>query len=35
MKTRVYAPPRDYGKIDIADFDPENYKRPSKRKGRR
>ncbi|MBV9928425.1 MAG: hypothetical protein JOZ96_25645 [Acidobacteria bacterium] len=35
MKTRVYTPPRDYGKIDIADFDPENYKRPARRKGRR
>jgi hypothetical protein len=33
MKTRVYTPPRDYGKIDIADFDPENYKKPSKRRG--
>src|SRR5207247_155192 len=22
-KTNVYIPPRDYGKIDIADFDPE------------
>ena len=35
MKTRVFTPPRDYGKIDLADFDPENYKRPSKRGGRR
>jgi hypothetical protein len=35
MKTSVFTPPRHYGKIDIADFDPENYKRPSKRKGRR
>lgn len=25
-KTRVFVPPRDYGKIDIADFDPEHYK---------
>jgi hypothetical protein len=32
MKTRVYTPPRDYGKIDLADFDPEHYKRPSKRR---
>lgn len=31
MKTRVFTPPRDFGKIDIADFDPENYKRPSRR----
>ena len=30
MKTQVFTPPRHYGKIDIADFDPENYKRPSK-----
>lgn len=35
MKTSVFIPPRDYGKVDIADFDPEKYKRPSKRKGRR
>jgi hypothetical protein len=35
MKTRVFTPPRDYGKIDLADFDPENYKRPSRRGGRR
>jgi len=26
MKTRTYKPPRDFGKIDIADFDPENFK---------
>ncbi|HMH42691.1 MAG TPA: hypothetical protein VK557_04360 [Pyrinomonadaceae bacterium] len=25
MKTSIYTPPRDFGKIDIADFDPENY----------
>lgn len=31
MKIQVFTPPRDYGKIDLADFDPENYKRPSKR----
>lgn len=30
MKTRVFTPPRDFGKIDITDFDPENYKRPSR-----
>lgn len=35
MKTRVFIPPRDYGKVDIADFDPEHYKRPSKRRGER
>ncbi|HEX8118798.1 MAG TPA: hypothetical protein VF521_16090 [Pyrinomonadaceae bacterium] len=35
MKTKVFVPPRDYGKIDIADFDPEHYKRPSRGKGRR
>ena len=26
VKTAVYAPPKHYGKIDIADFDPENWK---------
>jgi hypothetical protein len=25
-KTRRYKPPRDFGKIDIADFDPEHFK---------
>jgi hypothetical protein len=35
MKTRVFTPPKDYGKIDLADFDPENYKRPPKRRGRK
>ena len=35
MKTRAFTPPKDYGKIDLADFDPENYKRPAKRGGRR
>jgi hypothetical protein len=30
MKTRIFTPPKDYGKIDFADFDPEKYKRPSK-----
>jgi hypothetical protein len=35
MKTLVFIPPRDYGKVDIADFDPENYKRSSKRGGRK
>lgn len=31
MKERVYIPPRDYGKIDIADFDPQHYRKPRKR----
>ena len=35
MKTRVFTPPRDYGKIDIAAFDPEGYKRGPKAGGRR
>jgi len=26
-KTQVQRPPRDYGKIDIADFDPDDYLR--------
>jgi hypothetical protein len=26
VKTGVYTPPKHYGKIDIADFDPENWK---------
>ncbi len=25
FKERVYTPPRDFGKIDIADFDPEHF----------
>lgn len=25
VKSAVYSPPKDFGKIDIADFDPENY----------
>ena len=32
MERHVYTPPRDFGKIDLADFDPENYKRPARRK---
>lgn len=32
MKTKVFIPPRDYGKIDIAAFDPEHYKRPARRR---
>src|SRR5215210_682883 len=35
MKTRVFTPPKDYGKIDFADFDPEKYKKPSRSRGRR
>jgi hypothetical protein len=35
MKTRVFTPPRDYGKIDLADFDPEKYKRPSRSRARK
>lgn len=35
MKTQVFTPPRDYGKIDLADFDPEHYKKPSKRRSRK
>lgn len=35
MKTKVFIPPRDYGKIDIADFNPEHYKRPSKGRSRK
>lgn len=32
-KTRIYTPPRHFGKIDIADFDPGNYlKKAVKRK---
>ena len=26
-KTKIYVPPRDYGKIDIADFDPQHYRK--------
>jgi len=26
MKTKTYKPPRHFGKIDIADFDPEKYR---------
>jgi len=25
MTTQTHTPPKDFGKIDIADFDPENY----------
>lgn len=33
-ESHVYTPPKDYGKIDIADFDPEQYKRSPKPGGR-
>lgn len=26
VKTLTYKPPKDFGKVDIADFDPENFK---------
>lgn len=29
-KTKIYTPPKDFGKIDIADFKPDNYLRKSK-----
>jgi hypothetical protein len=35
MERRVYTPPRNFGKIALADFDPEKYKKNSKRGGRR
>ena len=36
MKTVVRTPPRGFGKIDIADFDPENYlKKTPKRRARK
>ena len=35
MKTQVFTPPRHFGKVDIADFDPENYKKTSKAGRRR
>jgi len=34
MKSRVYIPPRDYGKIDIADFDPGNFLKKKPKTGR-
>ncbi|MET0645995.1 MAG: hypothetical protein ABW208_05190 [Pyrinomonadaceae bacterium] len=30
MKRRVFTPPKDFGKIDLADFDPDNYKKKGK-----
>lgn len=36
MKTKIYTPPRNFGKIDIADFDPDNYlKKAARVKSRR
>jgi hypothetical protein len=35
MERHVFTPPRHYGKIDIADFDPENYKKAPKPRARR
>jgi hypothetical protein len=33
VETKIYTPPRHFGKIDVADFDPENYlKKAVKRK---
>ncbi len=29
MKTKIYTPPKSFGKINIADFDPENYLKTS------
>jgi len=36
LKTKIYTPPKDFGKIDIADFDPDNYlnKAAKRRAGR-
>ncbi|MDQ4122648.1 MAG: hypothetical protein M3209_14515 [Acidobacteriota bacterium] len=35
VKTRTHTPPRDFGKIDIADFDPQNYlKKAAKQKNK-
>jgi hypothetical protein len=35
MDRGVFTPPRDYGKIDIADFNPEGYKKRPKPRGRK
>jgi hypothetical protein len=36
VETKIYTPPRHFGKIDIADFDPENYlKKTPRRKARK
>jgi len=35
MKTKIYRPPRHFGKIDVANFDPDNYlKKSLKPKGK-
>jgi len=31
MKTKIYKPPKDFGKIDISDFDPDNFKNTGKK----
>lgn len=31
-KTKIYTPPKDFGKIDIADFEPENYLKKGKKR---
>jgi len=32
VKTKIRTPPRDFGKIDVSDFDPENYLKKSARR---
>lgn len=34
VKTRIHTPPKDFGKIDVADFDPENYLKKAARRKR-
>lgn len=34
VKTKIYTPPKDFGKIDIKDFDPENYLKKGRDQGR-
>lgn len=34
VERHVYTPPRDYGKVNLADFDPDGYKKSSKSKGK-
>ena len=31
IKTKIYLPPKHFGKIDIADFDPDNFKNQGRR----
>ena len=33
IDTRIYTPPKDFGKIDVADFDPEKYLYPGEFEG--